>query len=199
MAYPIHSPQDVVNKLNNSICTYDGFPVYVQTADGTNLRLSSLIKSKKVPKDCLVTDDKFNYSAFPLGYYWDDNLKLGTYLMRFPRRGTSQGLVKQAISGCSMLSASFFTSPSMGKCILGQHVGLEEAVELAKSDSFSEGNIFPFHRYLALTTVEGSVFVACRNKTIGILESNNKIYILQKQLRPAIEVELAQSGYSRLI
>lgn len=91
---------DIRQKLNNSVVTYDGVPVYCQsTGESSKLTIYGLITKDgkhSLKKEIEYDDDKFVPQSPPLGYI-NITPNLTYYASRIPARRFSIGLLRDSI------------------------------------------------------------------------------------------------------
>lgn len=128
--------KDVVQRLNGTICFYDGKPYYVWTdgGEGSYIFLTTLPDAVNNPHNRLkveYTDPKFCYKSPQLGYLFH-NKKDAVYVSRLPDRNQSQGLSQRVLYTQPALpkySHWMFTT-EMEDMLLGRYAGLATAKSL---------------------------------------------------------------------
>lgn len=81
---------DLQQKLHDTICRYNGFPVYC-TVNRTTIDLYHLTDTRTPFTKIKASDPAFDISGVPLGYLQKSPTEI-FYLTRFPARKTKQGL-----------------------------------------------------------------------------------------------------------
>lgn len=92
--------RDAHQYLGNTVCYWDGRPMYVERIGATFLASGYLlpitVASERVEVD--INDARFNCRAFKLGYMNSERLGCAVYVARRPVRGVSQGLCENNLS-----------------------------------------------------------------------------------------------------
>lgn len=86
--------RDLAQKLDTSICRYDGLPVYCRVMSKSRIDLYALADTGGLPIATIKPrDEKFDVSGVPLGCMQSPlNNRRAVYLSRSPIRRTKQGL-----------------------------------------------------------------------------------------------------------
>lgn len=153
MACELYNREHVIDKLHQTICLYEGEPVFVRITNGLTEReveITNLITSKKTVVD--YTNDSFDYSAFPLGYLNHPGTMEAFFITRVPYRGRHQGLHVNNIS--PYVDMNVFTSHPMYNCITGTHPPFRDVLQIMNKEYFRKS--MAFHRYGALVRVFGT-------------------------------------------
>jgi len=179
MALEIYGHEDVIMRLDRTICMYKDIPYFVtvttgQEMDPTNKNLVKDIKLtplKGTEKSIFInhTDKEFSYSSLQLGYMlYRDTItekKMAFFMTRAPRRIQKQGLaIEYTLSEPSKRFPDnrWFSGAAMYDCITGNHPRLSKAIEKIENETHSS---CPIHRHLAV----GRLDSPSRCKRIGLL------------------------------
>lgn len=156
MAEKYLNRNDLILRLDRTICLYDGVPYFVsarsdETGDKVALyRLTGELRNKAT-KIVDHTEDAFEDRSVPLGYF--QSLDTAYYLQRIASRTQNQGLRQNVISGVPdtpRRDYSWFTSTQMEACILGKHTTVADALEKIASGY----NSVVVHRHVAIGLVD---------------------------------------------
>ena len=123
--------EDIVKRLNGTICFYDGYPYYVDAGHhkenwGNNVRLMSFddYVNNRVSnyQEVDYTSDKFNYKSPALGYMFHKK-KEAVYVSRLPDRNQSQGLNPYTLHTQPSLDrySSWYFSPEFQDTLLDRY------------------------------------------------------------------------------
>lgn len=179
MAIGFDTHEDTRQRINRTICSYDGKPVFVQV-DGVN-EISIWPLRRDVgnipPKKVRVTDKKFSYASAPLGYM--NYQKNAFYVMRVPNRQTRAGISSEILSTDPAIPpAEFFMSKAFENCIMGTHPSLPTALKSLSKDH----NSVAIHRHLALFKLPSRHIYELRYRgaAIGAFDSNSQQFIFSE-------------------
>lgn len=203
MGKAYYSKEDAIRRLNETICMYDGSPVYVSldvpmdapehTVLCYPLKYFYATKKANPSFKVLYTDPKFNYKQFPLGYGFSDKSG-GMYFARIPDRKQSQGLSHSTlrIDGRSTGLSGYFLSEAMENCIRGIYPTMEWAIEHARMDRFS---VIPFHRKMAIAKIDrGLVCLKYRRRAVAILDGKKSFKLLDTKDKNFLKNILSKEG-----
>lgn len=166
--------QDVIMRLDNTVCMYDGEPVVVRVnpedptdkVDIFDLKSYSDKNKKRIKRTVEYTDNTFVYKAFPLGYAFVDD-RYALYINRTPSRQQSQGLSQYVLSAIGKETYITVAAPYMYNCIKGIYPTVQEAVKMVTS---CQAESVPFDRKFAVGQVRrGVVSLLCRGRDVGLL------------------------------
>jgi len=183
---------DVRFRLSGTICRYKGRPGYIGDTRGASVYFQDLVNQGEGYKVIDHRDGDFDYRSPPLGYMnYGGN---ACYLSRIPDRDNQKmGLGQHVIDARPSLEdrRSWFVSVEMGKCILGEHPSLEEALKLLNED---EAESVAFHRHFALSKLNAKVFgIHYRGRLVGLREGE-AFRLLEAQDVSFIEPILRKAG-----
>jgi hypothetical protein len=128
--------RDLSQRLDMTVCRYDGHPYYVRYRERGQLQLYDLKSGgKKLALTIDPNDEKFNISTVPLGYVQTSPDSVA-YLSRRPNRVYKQGIHSDALNtrfltpeyrhSFSMISEAF------ENMVLGQYPRLQDALEVLR-------------------------------------------------------------------
>lgn len=81
---------DLDQKINKTVCRYDGVPYFCRTMNGSHVILYHLTDNLEF-KTITVDDDRFDVSSIPLGYY-QATPDVVEFMERKPHRKWKQGI-----------------------------------------------------------------------------------------------------------
>lgn len=190
MAEKYHAEEDKTRRLNNTVCLYDGQPVYVVTRVGwrsdkplgeEEVYITDLGKSCDVydPVDwkrVSYTSDSFSYEAFPLGYV---NYKGSCYyLVRAPVQAQSQGLCSSNLILPSDCWHRIWMSLQMADCILNKYPTLTDAL---KEVTTKQVDSIAFHRRFCLGRFgRTKITLSFQDRIIGFYSEKKKSFTIFK-------------------
>lgn len=181
-------------RLHNTVCVYDGEPVYVSTRPPSygdtplqpnEVYIKYLIPSAKVEKPAGATSlgaviakakgswfkvdytlDAFKYFGIELGYM--NHSGFPYYLSRDPAREQQAGLSPSNVSFPVGLDKFYLTSTAeFGRCVRGDHPSFEEAVKAV--EELDDGDGVAFDRNLALIKLDSKrLMLEHKGKSVGI-------------------------------
>lgn len=204
------SVEDRNARLHNTVCMYDGEPVYVSTRDvggqNTSLKahevfitpLKQMENSSKDPviKTVSYTDDKFSTRGMRLGYV---NVKNDcVFVTRRPGQQTRQGLsvdqINIVINGNSQGNATRLSifQPEVAYTILGEYPSWQEAYARVKGDAVS----CAFDRMFAFARLgRRSYSILLRGLTVGHFDGQHATLFAGRETR-LIKKALTEKGIS---
>lgn len=162
--------QDAMMRLNDTICLYEGEPVYVVMSgnDQTEAVIRFYDGTSRRSKVINYTDDKFTYHPIRLGYM---NIGKNTfYLTRSPVRRQKQGLSQDNIVNQSntRISSRWFPSKGLTHCIQGKYPSLKDALKLL-NDRKTKG--VAVDRDIALKLADTStITIYFKERTVGLFD-----------------------------
>lgn len=175
--------KDLGLKLNDTICRYDGEPVYIRTTDG-RLCLYRLTDTNTYFTVIKGTDEKLDVSSPALGYTQYRNKVY--YLSRVPVRRTKQGLATNAISltplgaqdnpyGKGMATQVVFQQGFIDM-VVGKYPTLENAMKALRADHAKnpkESSQIAISRSIALEiNAVGIINVYYKEMFVGWIQPN---------------------------
>lgn len=148
MGAPIFDFEDVIQKLNGTICRYDGRPVFVIANIAGNADLVCSYLDNMLNKFTIRHDDpKFDYRSAPLGYITVDGNSW--YLYRRASRRFQAGLSANNVASVNKyFPIEYITTVHFKECILGEHVSFAEALKQVKDEG---KNSVAFNRQFAIS------------------------------------------------
>jgi hypothetical protein len=195
-------------RLNNTVCLYEGEPVYVACTPSlhtdpplkeTEVYITHLPKKTgagtKASKTVVVdyTDDKFSYIAFQLGYA--DVGQGVAYISRNPSRTQHAGLSDFNVlfdGDVNSLSNRLLKSHELYRCIKGLYTSFDEA--LLTIDS-GQRTACAIDRYFAIEEDGNVLYLYYRTNTIGIKTQNREDFtIFPSKGYPLLKEELDRVG-----
>lgn len=155
MADAFHNVDDVIAKLNGTICKWKGQHIYVQIQDVVALRDRNSVNIYKLDDTVnsigLVdyTKDDFDYNDIELGWFYSPEREFVTHLCRRPGRYNNVGLKYEQLD--TSIGRNNFFSKQMIDCLTGNHMSYKEALEKVWTS-----NVFtiPFHRHAAIIRLD---------------------------------------------
>lgn len=191
--------RDLSQRLDHTICRYDGVPYYVRYVNRGVLSLHSLLSgSKKKVIDIHPNDEKFDVSTVPLGFAQASD-SVVVYLSRRPNRLYKQGI---SIDSLSMkfigpARANFnYISEAFENMVLNKYPSLGEAFNtLRRSNEDKEiaisrdtalkwnPNLKLIFVYFKGTLPEDEVGWVIPDTNIIVIPSSEKAWIVSTQLR----------------
>ena len=178
MAFELFSPQDVEDKLHQTICLWDGEPYFIHVRPGskevTLLEMDG--KARTTFKVVNPADDSFSWSDIRLGYYQDKTE--AKYVERSARRMFKNGLSPEAITHLDVdyePGEYWFGGKRMKDCIKGRHMPFRDALELVSSGAVKSA---AFHRHFAVKSVRGAIFLEFRGSDIGVYSKSTKAFTI---------------------
>lgn len=130
------APRDYVQRLDQSICRYQGFPVFVRVESENRFNLYKMDNQHDVWKQISPTDEAFDVASLPLGYCQSNDDVV--YLTRRPLRRFKQGIDEKCmtysrlpdIEGKKTLSSrEIVWSKSFINMIIERYPSLDSALE----------------------------------------------------------------------
>jgi hypothetical protein len=182
---------DVRQRLGGTVCRYKNKPVYI--IDTRYPHMVAVQHLGDMGGDYEWIDYRtpdFDYKSPPLGYM---NLQgKAYYLSRLPWRDIQkQGLTQEAIESKPDLRRGWFPSAALGKCILGEHPNLQEALEQIINQGHESVAI---HRHIAVGQVSGqNLGVFYRGRLVGIRE-RGVFRLLQSEETSILERLIRKAG-----
>ncbi len=173
------SRKDIMLRLCDTICFYDGLPYYVQTHENSdnNVTIYRFADVERAKNGMVVdyTDPKFNYKSPALGYF-HYNKKDAVYVSRLPDRQQSQGLNSRVLrlKGAEINRyETYYLTPEFEDMLLNRYVGSATAFNLIAS---GVSKAVPISRNVALSQTRRGLIevffkgrpVACNFKSRGI-------------------------------
>lgn len=134
MAEAYLTADDLIMRLHQSVCLYDGEPYFVSCVPKfPKVGLHALGgKNNKYDADKIIdhTDERFSDRSPPLGYMTYENNAY--YLERVPYRQQNQGLKQVSVVSSPHLDhySPWFRDATFRDCILGKHASIKEAWKL---------------------------------------------------------------------
>jgi hypothetical protein len=172
MAQKLYNRDDVIGKLQNTICLYKGVPCKVTITDGELLRQDKVTihpLNGSPSQNITYTSDDFNYSCVELG--WFKHRERVSFLCRMPGRYNNLGLARNNLD--EAISSEAFFSKEMHDCVLGIHPTFHDALKQIWTDA--QGTI-PFHRNAALIREDNNnAVVTFINKRIALVSRDGSI------------------------
>lgn len=129
--------KDLSQRLDSTICRYEGIPVFVRYAGRNALSLYTVDQpNKKAIKEIAADDPLFDISAVPLGYV-QYSARQVAHLSRRANRIYKQGLSADVVN-CDLLvrtgtepiigTSSVLYSKAFEESVLGMFTGLDDAI-----------------------------------------------------------------------
>ncbi len=187
-------------RLDETICLYQGKPVYVQVdrdrlGDGHTLKAYKLDGRMRNPTRVDYRTEDFDYRAFPLGYMNSD--RNAYYLTRVPARQQKQGLERRQLRGIPELPhmEGWFYGRDMEDCILGRYPSVPEALE--KLDTYAVESIAVSRNVAIRMRSTGGTKLLYKGRTIGHRKADGSFALIEsketKALRGVIQEELGDA------
>lgn len=158
------SREDVIRRLDGTICFYSGYPYYVScggSSKGDDVTLYALDKVSfdKPAMTVKYTDPRFNYKSPSLGYMFYKK-KQAVYISRLPDRNQSQGLSQRVLLVTpSIVDYGRYTlTKEFEDMLLGIYPSRTVAEELLKNDLCSS---VPISRNIALSHTRRGLLEIC--------------------------------------
>lgn len=192
--------EDVRQRLHDTICFWDGELVHVTTCHRGSMLIfmKSILgtKYKGYAHDLSKGDGKLDYSAFALGYY--DDGSTCAYLSRTPRRQYQGGLGRHTAireEGRS-LPLDYWASAALGRCILGIHTGLSEAVCLINQGREKVA----IHRHFCLKSNYGGILLLYREREVGAYSRQIGKFVLHDTSDSSVIMsEFREAGFGEFL
>lgn len=149
MGERFHSERDAINKLNSSVCMYEGIPhsISVDADISRDIVKGAPLNKLNLVKSIVYTSDEFDYGCPDLGYMYSNGH--AHYLSRYPVRVAHEGLRISDIGGAiGGLHSRDFYSVRMYNCIMGKHKSFKECLKVLEEAPNVQS--IPFHRHGAL-------------------------------------------------
>lgn len=178
MGYPLYSPEDASRRLVNTVCTYDGKPVYVNSIIGLPYTFScfEITTKKKLSLD--YTDPLFNYSIFKLGYC---NLSGGAqFLSRDPVRHQIQGLSTRSVRNTigQKITTGQIIEPAFAEMLNGKY----PSIEYCMSHVLAENQGLAFHRNFSIGVLGRTLLcLNYRGELLGTYQQGNNSFKLDRR------------------
>jgi hypothetical protein len=180
------SEKDLIDRLQGTICRYDGVPYLISVESKKSLLLSDIV-SQKIVKTIDPSDPKFDVSSAEIGYINFRNNKpqkygksrevqtsnLVVYLQRIPSRRYRQGLNSGAVvsktlddNGKSPGPTDYFLlSSGLRDSLMGVYPTPSQGMGILKTLEEKE---IALSQSIALSKMEsGLILVYCRTVNIG--------------------------------
>lgn len=194
------SQNDVYARLNNTVCRYDGEPVYinVDTGEVTGTIVCNFYHaSKRDPAfiQCNTIDPLFDESSPELGYMNHDKQVL--YLARVPARMNQQGLSIANVvvfrkGGEKQRNVTILELRSDGfrNMIVNDYRPFDKALNKMMDQRKIKG--LAFHKHAALQYIDGnSLGVLYRARLVGMFNPRTERVDLLNHLRDGSYIHLA--------
>ena len=182
MAEPFISRQDVVMRLDGTLCAYKGQPVKVYARNGdmvqdiNDVAFMKLSTGRKAKIN--VGHKDFCYRSMRLGFFQEENRAV--WLVRVPQRQQKCGIPPRTIKFRSIDSLvlryhsdNYFASLEMNQCLTGEHRGLQGALDtLERFDNYESVVV---SREFALQRFRANVStLAFRGRSVGTIDHKTK-------------------------
>lgn len=191
-----YSDKDLAQRLDHTICRYDGLPYAVRYAGKNELWLYSVPSRREGDPVLRINseDPRFDVSTVPLGYVQETD-KMVIYAYRRPTRMYKQGMHADACGGRTLTnqvySPTMFSKP-FENMITGTYPSLENTLEKFKKVDDRDHEV-AISRDIALrfTHVSKLVFIFYKNDEVGwmrlgtntvVVPNTNKGWIISKYL-----------------
>jgi len=183
---------DLHLKLHETVCRYDGKPVWVTVPGNGLVRLYDL-PSRRNPKDINSEDVRFDVASVPLGYVNMWSHKLVTYLSRIPIRRVKQGLCLRSLTLAridgrkegTFSTSSVIVSQGFVEAIEGTYPSIEKALAKLRKEMNEEEKIFPqiaISREVALTiNGVGVINVFFKTEHVGWMAPKQKVVNIKEK------------------
>ena len=181
MAEAYRNQADLNQRIDSSICTWDGVPYYVRAYDVAYPEVALYKLDSKLYKPYMKvdhTDDRFVDRSPSLGYL--NYMGHCFYISRMPYRRYNQGLRSDSIESiCGNLPRDhrWFTSAAMSDCILGVYPSLRKARQTL--DIFEATGV-AVHRHIALKYIDRRLLgMYYRDRLVALWNTRTKAWDYQ--------------------
>lgn len=162
---------DVRRRLVDTICFYNGEPVYVNGSTGHTVELFDMTKKPLGRVD--YRSEKFDYRSAKVGYLNFE--KQAWYLNRIPTRSNATwGISPQNLmAGFQGNRYPTTWGKGMADCLKNKYPSFEECVRLITENGYVS---WAFHRQFALAPnyISGELSILHRDAVIGVYNYNSK-------------------------
>jgi len=178
--------RDLTARLDNSICRYQGVPVYIRHTDANELTLYLLNNLQIVFKRISSDDEDLDISTIPMGYYQYTPRQV-VYVSRRPVRRWKQGVEADALdfkflNVANARHINIYTK-AFEDMVMGRYPSLEET--LKNFESSEETMEIAIHRDVVLEYLPNLklVHVHYKGEEVGFLILGTKTVIVPSSER----------------
>ena len=184
---------DLPQKLSDTVCRYNGYPVFVTTERSNVLHLFHLPTREPFdPSSIRSNDENLDISSVPLGYInmpgkvGKDTKNVVYYLMRNPLRRVKQGVTANSLKVYAMnrntidhSTTSIMFSQGFVDMVLGKYTTLENSLAMLKKflkESPDSNHDIAISRDIALSIDKmGIIKVFFKREYVGWIPPNSTV------------------------
>jgi hypothetical protein len=190
--------KDLEQRLNNTMCRYEGLPVYVRTDGDKELFIYDPVDNKKLIKKIKPNDPSFDISIMEVGYFnyvgkYGDGVR---YAMKHPQKqwkAALTGLTFLDIQGGKIPSDPSPCNQGFVDSLLGKFPPIIDALAMVSSGqtpSLAVSQDVAFGK-----TPVGVTFIYYRTKPVGwVAPDEHKVNVVNHDYKWVIERLLTRSG-----
>lgn len=188
--------RDLSQRLDQTICRYENFPYFIRYAGAGTLHLYYLTKRGGDPVRTIdATDQKFDVSSVPLGYFQVTANRVA-YATRRPHRMYKQGLSPDSVTmsylpGSQAMMAGLYCQ-GMEDMILGKYPDLDRAMRFLRESSQDTEIAISRDTALKWNSNLKLIFVYFKGDEVGwIAPGTNTVIVKSYELGWVVSVHLS--------